>query len=424
MELLKQLQSEGRLDSRGRFTLDLVARQHKLEVLQRKEPWLFLYKLAQAAVLAGSRQLAVQLVDGQLSVEFSPAQVVEENFLGSLLGEDRLTAPWLRQLALGVLLAFAAEGREHQLVYDDGRSCALVEPQGVRRTCASSGLPLVRLTVQNAPARWWRSWFGGSPLVRLRQSLQQRLSLCPLNVILNGFTLPALVGEQIPGHAVRTPWLFEWLYPATGGFAWGSSPNRSQRHNEVLYPKASEARVYETRWWVEHGPQRWEGRALAAELEEQQAALLACHPHEDHWQALYLPRARAFLTCRQRTDLLLAEFKPHLRCVALSAAAQLPYVPQGMARIVPVSHGLCLDEIDFPQGPPGAVVYLQRDDWEVDLGQLRTLPHREARQQALQLWEGQLKKLESFIYLTPECERMGLPMATRDGWRQYLRKRK
>jgi len=95
-----------------------------------------------------------------------------------------------------------------------------------------------------------------------------------------------------------------------------------------------------------------------------------------------------------------------------------------MARIVPVSHGLCLDEIDFPQGPPGGVIYLQRDDWEVDVGQLQTLPNPEARKQALDLWEKQLKLLESFIYLLPECERMGLPMATRDGWRQYLRKRK
>ena len=70
LDILKQLQSEGRLDSRGQFTMDLAARQEKLVVLQRKEPWLFLFKLAQAAVMAGARQLSIQADELGVAVEF------------------------------------------------------------------------------------------------------------------------------------------------------------------------------------------------------------------------------------------------------------------------------------------------------------------------------------------------------------------
>ena len=427
VELLKQLRSEGRLDSGGKFTLDLAARQRRLEVLQRKEPWLFLYTLAQAAVLAGARQLSVQLEDGRFSLEFAPVEsAYEEHFPTSLLGGDKLRTPWLRQLALGALLAFAAEGKNQNLLYDDGLSRTTMDLSSVHHSEPSQGSPLVRFTYLAARPSWWRGWFRASALDQLRLSLQRRLSLCPLNVVLNGFLLPPLVGEQIPGHSARSAWLFEWLYPARGGFAWGASSGRSRHHNQVFYPRASESRAYETRWQVEYEPQRWQGTAAwpLRELLEQQVVVLGCHRGEQGWEMLLLPWAQKFMTGRHHPDLRMPELKGHLGCIGLEAAVQLPYVPQGMARIVPVHHGLCLDEIDFPQGPPGAVIYLKRDDWEVDAGQLRTLPHPEARQQALDLWEAQLKKLESFIYLLPECERMDLPMATRDGWRQYLRKRK
>ncbi|ODT74666.1 hypothetical protein ABS71_05345 [bacterium SCN 62-11] len=413
MELLKQLSTEGRLDSGGKFTLDLAARQRRLQILQSKEPWLFLYKLAQAAVLSGARQLSVQLEEGRFSLEFTPVEpAYEEDFPAALLGGDKLRSPWLRQLALGALLAFAAQGRNHELLYDDGVNRSSLDASSLRHSQVSQGSPLVRFTCQIARQSWWSGWFRSSALDRLRLSLQRRLSLCPLNLVLNGFLLPPLVGEQIPGHSARSGWLFEWLYPAVGGFAWGATSGRS--------------RAYETHWSVAYEPQRWQGAAAwpVGELGELQAVVLGAHRNEQGWEMQVLPWAHKWMTARHHPELRIPELKGHLGCIGIRAAVQLPYVPQGMARIVPVWHGLCLDEIDFPQGPPGGVIYLQRDDWEVDAGLLRTLPHPEARQQALELWEVQLKKLESFIYLLPECERRNLSMATRDGWRQYLRKRK
>jgi hypothetical protein len=429
MEILKQLQAEGRLDSHGKFTLDLAARQEKLVLLQRKEPWLFVFKLAQAAVRSGARQLRITSDEQHLTLEFVPEHSSDEDFLGALLGADKLRAPWLRHLALGVILAFASEGRRHQLLYDDGTTRSQLEAGGARKSEASGLGGLVRVSIENYPRSWWKSWLRRPPSERLRQDLQRRLSLCPLELILNGSPLAPLVGEQIPGMQVRSGaahWLYEWLYPDAQGFAWGAPGARIRRPNG-------------TRWLVEGQPVLWRGHdskpleLLAQKLEQQQAVLLAAQIQDrvdpegylrTYWDLLVLPQARAWMTRRPHPEIHQPELRGAGCAMGLQAAVQLPYVPQGMARIVPVSDGLCLDSIDFPQGPPGAVAYLQRDDWEVDLGQLQTLPNPGARKQALEAWDKQLKELESFIYLPKKCEEMNLPLASRDGWRSYLRKRK
>lgn len=429
MDILKQLQAEGRLDSHGKFTLDLASRQDKLIILQRKEPWLFVFKLAQAAVRSGARRLSISSDEQQLTLEFVPEHPVEEDFLAALLGVDKLRAPWLRHLALGVILGFASEGRRHQLLYDDGSTRSQLEARGGRKSEPSGLGRLVRITIENYPRSWWKSWLRRPPGERLRQDLQRRLSLCPLELILNGSTLAPLVGEQIPGMQVRSGashWLYEWLYPDAQGFAWGAPGARARRPDGP-------------RLWVERQPVLWQGHdskpleSLAEKLEAQQAVLLAAQIQDKvdpegywrtYWDLLVLPQSRAWMTHRPHPEVSQPQLRAAGGALGLQAAVQLPYVPQGMARIVPVSDGLCLDPIDFPQGPPGAVAYLQRDDWEVDLGQLQTLPNPAARSQALEAWGKQLKELESFIYLPKKCEEMGLPLASRDGWRTYLRTRK
>ncbi|MBS2036308.1 hypothetical protein JST97_15065 [bacterium] len=428
MDILKRLQAEGRLDSQGKFTLDLAARQEKLIVLQRQEPWLFVFKLAQAAVRSGARQLNITSDEQHLVVEFVPEETSGEDFPAALLGADKLRAPWLRHLAMGVILAFAAEGRRHSLLYDDGERRTELEAGGGPGP-AGGPSPLVRVRIENYPRSWWKSWLRPPPIERLRLDMQRRLSLFPIDLVINGSSLAALVGEQIPGMQVRSGanhWLYEWLYPDARGFAWAAPSSRIRR-------------LEQARWRAEPQPVLWQGHdsrpleALAEKLEQQQAVLLAAQIQDrvdpdgywkTYWDLLVLPQARSWMTRRPHPEIGQAQFQVCGRAVGMQAVVQLPFVPQGMARIVPVSDGVCLEPIDFPQGPPGAVAYLQREDWEVDLGQLRTLPNPAARAQALQAWDGQLKELESFVYLPQKCEEMRLPLAARDGWRNYLRKRK
>ncbi|MFN8607265.1 MAG: hypothetical protein U0931_07025 [Vulcanimicrobiota bacterium] len=429
MDILKQLQSEGRLDSHGKFTLDLASRQEKLVFLQRKEPWLFIFKLAQAAVRSGSRQLSICSDEQHLIIEFVPGEPALEDFPAALLGADNLKAPWLRHLALGVVLGFAAEGRRHQLLYDDGVKRTRLEGRGPCTAEPCGPGPLVRVQIEHYPRSWWKSWLRPPPSERLRLDLQRRLSLYPLELLVNGAPLAPLVGEQIPGMQVRSGsnhWLYEWLYPVPGGFAWAAPGSRARR-------------LEQTRWWVANQPVLWQGHdskpldGLARELEQQEAVLLAAQIQErvdpegywkTYWDLLVLPQARDWMTCRPHPEIFQEQLRSSACAIGLQAVIQLPNVPQGMARIVPVCDGVCLDPIDFSQGPPGAVAYLQRDDWEVDLSQLQTLPNHGARNQALEAWARQLKELESFIYIPKKCEEARLPLAARDGWRTYLRKRK
>jgi len=187
-QLLAELQTEGRLDSSGTFTLDFVKAADKLREFQLEEPHLYILKLIQSAVAADATQVNIITAGTTLQLSFDglgiePAQL--EGLVSCLL--DPLKYSGQRQLVhLAVALNSCLGCGVNQVIVEswhDGQGAALVltdKLQQTGRVVGGARRSGTRLYLRKP----------GNPLLQLfgaeLEAVAQRAIYCPIRVTVNG----------------------------------------------------------------------------------------------------------------------------------------------------------------------------------------------------------------------------------------------
>lgn len=181
-ELVHELKSSGKLDSSGRFTLDLQRALRKLEEFRLPGPHDYLLCLVAAASLSGARHFSLTTGPKQLEVSFDgrPFQFSElEALFPSLLDEG--TDPRLRELAVGLHAARAQGPVSVQL--ESGRSrLELKDTRVVLQAGPASAL--TRIVIRRRVRYIWDYW--KKNLEEEACLLRQRCCYGPLAIHLDG----------------------------------------------------------------------------------------------------------------------------------------------------------------------------------------------------------------------------------------------
>ncbi|MBN9416517.1 MAG: hypothetical protein J0I12_13825 [Candidatus Eremiobacteraeota bacterium] len=123
-DLLTQLSSEGELQSSGRFTVDVSKAKEKLAQFQFQDAFYYILKLVQSAIAGGAAGLALQSRTAEVEVTilglgFTPYQL--ENVLYSLVSDSSETTPALRHFAMGLNAAVSTRASEITVQSFDGK---------------------------------------------------------------------------------------------------------------------------------------------------------------------------------------------------------------------------------------------------------------------------------------------------------------
>lgn len=179
-KLLSELRSEGRVDSAGRFTLDLAKALEKMQRFQLAEPRAFVLNLVAGAALTGARRIDLSLEAGLFRMEWDGRPLTMEDVLGLFDPFDRQTPPAVRELSIGLaacrgldLLLMQVESGRVRLQLD--RSSLLIEPrqsEDRNRIVMREKVPL------------WRRFSG--PDRQIVSFLEERCSQGPVQVFLEG----------------------------------------------------------------------------------------------------------------------------------------------------------------------------------------------------------------------------------------------
>jgi hypothetical protein len=465
-----ELAREGRLDSEGVFTIDLLARSRKLAVMQIQQPSLFVFKLLQAAVAVGSPCFRMEVSVAETCVDFElPRSEVATNF-SQLLDQDLSSqARWLRHLVAGVQFALAAESRSLQLTFDDGHCRHTIEVSGgqLQQYQADSEETGFWLKMQSMQTRWWKFWSDPPALARLKKDLAHRAGFAPICLIFNGKALPAqpldahpdLKLIEAPAGWTETPcgtnWLLEWLGPVEPQRdcgAWSSPLARVPRLLRVgntqvwtgdgnLTAKGATRTcpVAVSRWHFEQEPvfcPKRESQRYVSWFARQQPLLLRIARSELSTD----PIAEAMVGLRKcagfyadrgsrragppEPQSLVSLGADHHSSVKFGWAALQRNLPNGEALLFLVQDGICLDPIPVTGGPPGAVAILVVTELAVDAGQLTAVVDSptvlEAISWAKGTWRKQLQELSEIVTEVRTCESLRLVMSIREGWRNWL----
>ncbi|MBS2036925.1 hypothetical protein JST97_18185 [bacterium] len=125
-DLLSQLTAEGQLQSSGSFTVDLSRAKDKLARFQFEDPFYYILKLVQAAVAGDAQEFSVNSGTSEVAVAilglgFSRLQM--ENLFYCLVGEGQSdAAPALRHFAMGVNAAVSTRASEITVQTFDGQA--------------------------------------------------------------------------------------------------------------------------------------------------------------------------------------------------------------------------------------------------------------------------------------------------------------
>ncbi len=189
-KLLSELRSEGKVDSAGRFTLDLAKALEKMQRFQLAEPRAFVLNLVAGATLTGARRIDLSLEAGLFRMEWDGRPLTMEDVLGLFDPFDRQTPPAVRELSIGLaacrgldLLLMQVESSQVRLQLD--RSSLLIEPrqsEDRNRIVMREKVPL------------WRRFTG--PDRRIVSFLEERCSQGPVQVFLDGRLLTVPIQAQ------------------------------------------------------------------------------------------------------------------------------------------------------------------------------------------------------------------------------------
>jgi len=242
-DLLAQLTQEGELQSSGQFTLDVSRAKETLAKYQFADPYYYVLKLVQAAVVGGAREFSVksgstEVAAAMLGLGFTPHQL--ENLLYSLLADDQGRA--LRHLAMSVNAAVNTRASQITIQSFDGREGLEVTwtRDGQKATRWAPDKPyaqtrfvmkrttadVISETIANLGSRDIFSMLSGGPkgMDREQKLIYDHCALCTLPISING--------KPCPGYELGAPAYENWWARWFGG-------SLSSKHHlfEVYLPK-------------------------------------------------------------------------------------------------------------------------------------------------------------------------------------------
>lgn len=188
-DLMDSLQQEGALESQGEFSLDLRGEALKMAQFQQQEPGLWLLKGVQAAVASGASEVCIRLSRKRFDLAFQPGPQAGQATLES---EER----WCRHLRMALTLALAAAPQS--LGLSQGEEQLLGPP------CPD---PLdqagVHLWIQRPKRSWWK--FSDPDLAAVASGLARRCAFCPIPVRVDGRDMLYPAPELSPLVGAATP---------------------------------------------------------------------------------------------------------------------------------------------------------------------------------------------------------------------------
>ncbi len=256
-DLLNQLSGEGELQSSGRFTVDVSKAKEKLAEFQFEDAFYYILKLVQAAVAGGASGLSLQSRTAEVEVTilglgFTPYQL--ENVLYSLMADSSETTPALRHFAMGLNAAVSTRASEITVQSFDGKDGLEVRwtKKGQRSAAWTPGKPLAqtRMLLKRTAAdvlsdigakigsRDVFSMFSGDRkgMDREQALIYDHGAFCPMPISING--------RPCPGYDLGVP-----PYSGVLGTLWsrlfdnGSSVDPKHHLFEIYLPKEGNSAV-------------------------------------------------------------------------------------------------------------------------------------------------------------------------------------
>lgn len=454
-KFLQQLQEEGVLCESGAFTIDRVRRSKKLFSLQVKWPFLYLQKLIQAAVAAGSRRVAIRFDRKQISLEFGAPQLSAEALTELLETGKGARSGWCRHLELAALLLPLVDSRSFELTVSDRSASVRYSPQGIVRGPRAHERSL-SLILHRPSSGWWKVWEATKFELAFNQFLVQRLSLCPLEIVLNGRWLNQGVPESAIEPAVPQPragWAGVLVRLGQPDSQKGLVQAPISRRSSFLRFRDSEPRG-----WGERIPTRnpWE-ECLSMITLMQAGQPISCESGPLLRPFDSAERLRDFLhdKCRTLIQLLWVRFgdsltlkantakglnpyrpedfpdsvltvdglRLHSPPLAFECLALLPWLPIGPCKIFPLLDGALMEPVEVHRGLPGAAVVVASSQWEADVSQTRTVAGpilEESTDWAVEAWELLLKEIQDIVYCASDAATASIPEPTRRLWSEYF----
>ncbi len=363
--------ARGRIESTGKFTLNLSKARAKLREYRLAEPGLYLLKLIQGAVAAGCRTFRCQIEADEVAVEFQAreSELPISRLLAALENPQELKDSPLRHLAIGLTAALVYRSAELRLeAFTQRSSLALrlteeaLEPLAVTVSPEVSRKAVVfRLTLRRA----------ASLMAELRLQLGERAAEHHLVYSRCRFARTEIVvdGKPIPRG---------WAAPS--GQSW---------HHQLAEPFWLAQRIHRARtrkgslWFPPFGPCKLERSA--------DAFLLEYDAYEHGYIFLH-----QFLNARG------AEMAPERdEGYPVSMAFLVPSALEGPAQVVAVKGGVTLEPVELAGlDCPGTLCLVLGDELETDLSEFQVRQTTE--------WTRRLEDLEVELRILARQLRLNL----------------
>lgn len=447
-DLMDSLQQEGALESQGEFSLDLRGEALKMAQFQQQEPGLWLLKGVQAAVASGASEVRIRLSRKRFDLAFQPGPQAGP---ASLESEEL----WCRHLRMALTLALAAAPQSLGLSQGEEQLLGPPCPEPLDQAG-------VYLWMQRPKRSWWK--FSDPDLAAVASGLARRCAFCPIPVKVDGRDMlyPApelspLVGAATPKLTFMegvpaVPWLCEsWaLAEGAAGFSL-YAPGQRPSYQIQVAGKSLPGRLNQGLLTGEIGAfasirSPLQLQQLKAEepgvvlqvlwaVESIRSGALS-HLTGPNFLCLSFHLERLDKYNSKVDNLVIAEVPPEqLVPQALNLArfefpkprcrSWLGLCSSGQARggLFLIQDGVMLNPLTGWSRYPGTTAFLATSGQATDLSQLSPV-HDEALdrlvEQARALEAELAQDARNLLQSVSECERLKVPLTTREHWRQLL----
>jgi hypothetical protein len=193
--ILKDLSSEGTQVESGVFTLDPRAQALKFGVFLRRQPYLPIAKMIQAAVALGARSVDVRWSAAEWRVEFRPEKGCAVDLAQTLQGVKRPLARGLQHLRRALEITEVSEGTG--FLFELAGADATLNVVGMQKAGSGWNVHLsepdrtcfCRLVMKRLRGPRWKPEALRSGRPRLNRFLRERFCLCPIPITLNGHSI-------------------------------------------------------------------------------------------------------------------------------------------------------------------------------------------------------------------------------------------
>lgn len=189
--ILNDLSNEGLQLESGVFTLDPRAQALKYGVFLRRQPFLPIAKMVQAAVAMGARCVDIHWTAQEWKVEFEPESGCATELAETLQGLKRPLSRGMQHLRRALEITEISEGTG--FLFELSLPDATLAVVGLQKANSGWNVHLgearsnlgCRLVMKRLQASTWKPEALRSGRPRLRRFLRERFGLCPIPVFLN-----------------------------------------------------------------------------------------------------------------------------------------------------------------------------------------------------------------------------------------------